>query len=168
MEKIFENTTVYTHEIYSLFLEFHNRKYNLKYNLYTCFISFLIIFCMVLQFLNGNIDMSIIFVLIFIAFIFWRVFHPYFIVEKEVKSDKIQKQLKNTYYFFDKYFEISNTGGLSRIKYYKLYKIFQDEHSFYLYINKDHAFIVSKNGFTLGEVNAFYSFIKKRKLHRFF
>lgn len=168
MEKRFENTTIYTQEIYSHFLEFHNRKYNLKYNLYTCFISFLLIFCMVLQFLNGNIDICIIFVLVFIAFIFWRVFHPYLIVEKEVTSDKIQKQLQNTYSFFDKYLQISNINGLSEIKYHKLYKVLQDKYSFYLYIDKDHALIVNKNGFSLGDVNNFYNFIKRRTLHRFF
>ena len=168
MNKLFENTTIYTEDLYSNFLIFHSKKYNFRYNLYTCFISFLLTFCMVLQFSDGQIDMGFIFALVLFIFVFWRVFRPYFIVKKEVNSNKIQEKLKNIYSFYDNYLEVKNSTGVIKIKYSKLYRCFQDNSCFYLYISKDDAFVVSKNGFSLGDPNNFYSFIKRKMRNKLY
>ena len=98
MNKLFENTTTYDSNLYAEFVKFHNKKYNLKYNLYTLFILFLIVFCMVLQFMYGNTFLGILFVIVMLAFLFWRVFHPYFFVKKEANSNKVKTIEK--YLFF--------------------------------------------------------------------
>lgn len=162
MEKLFENTTTYTSDIYKEFVEFHNKKYNFRYHLYTMFILFLIVFCMVLQFLYGNITLGIIFVFVMVFFLLYRVFHPYLFVKKEAKSDKIQKQLKNTYSFYDNYMEIKNNKNIVKLKYFKLYKIFETENNFYLYINKNYSYVLTKDGFTTGNPEKFYKFLKKK------
>lgn len=56
MEKLFENTTTYSPNVYAEFVKFHNEKYNLKYHSYTLFVLALIVFCMVSQFMYGNIE----------------------------------------------------------------------------------------------------------------
>lgn len=162
MEKLFENTTTYTSDVYAEFVRFHNQKYNLKYNLYTLFMLVLIVFCMVSQFLYGNILLGIAFVFFMIIFLIWRVFHPSFFVKKEANSDKVKKQLKNTYSFYDKYMQIKNTKDNIKLNYYKLYKVFETENYFYLYINKNYSFVLSKDGFSIGNSSEFYKFIKNK------
>lgn len=168
MEKLFENTTTYTSSVYAEFVKFHNKKYNLKYNLYTLFMLFLIVFCMVLQFLYSNITLGILFVLFMVAFLFWRVFHPYFFVKKEANSSKVTKQMKNTYSFYNNYFEIKNDADDVKLPYYKLYKVFETENYFYLYINKNYSFVLAKDSFSLGNVDEFYGFMKKKLWYKIY
>lgn len=162
MNKLFENTTTYNSTEYRKFLEFHNKKYSFKYNLYTLFILFLLIFCMILQFMNSNINLGCLFLTVAICFLAYRIFRPYFFVKKESNSDKVKKQLTNTYSFYDKYMEIKNRNDFIKLKYYRLYKIFETDDSFYLYMNKDYSFVLSKNGFSIGKQEDFYKFIKKK------
>lgn len=162
MNKLFENTTTYTPKIYKEFVAFHNKKYNFNYHLYTLCILFLIVFCMVLQFLYGHITLGILFIFVMISFLLYRVFHPYLFVKKEAKSDKVQKQLKNTYSFYDNHMEIKNNKNIVKLKYYKLYKIFETENCFYLYINKNYSYVLTKDGFTKGNPEEFYKFLKKK------
>ena len=108
MEKLFENTTTYTKDVYSEFVKFHNEKYNLRYHLYTLFVLSLIVFCMVSQFLYGNITIGILFIFVMVIFLMWRVFHPILFTKKEASSNKVKNQLKNTYSFYNGYMKISN------------------------------------------------------------
>ncbi len=162
MEKLFENTTTYNIDVYKEFVNFHNKKYNMKYNLYTLFMLFLIIFCMVLQFRYANIFLGICFVFIMGIFLFWRVFHPTFFVKKEASSSKVKNQMKNTYSFYDKYMTIKNSKDNIKLNYYKLYKVFETENYFYLYINKNYSFVLAKDTFSVGDPNEFYKFMKKK------
>lgn len=166
MEKLFENTTTYTKDVYAEFVQFHNQKYNLKYNLYTLFVLALIVFCMVLQFLYDNIGLGILFVIFMGVFLFWRVFHPYFFVKKEANSSKVKNQMKNTYSFYDRYLEIKNSTDDVKLPYFKLYKVFETENYFYLYINKNYSFVLSKDGFSIGNAEDFYGFIKKKTWYK--
>ena len=162
MNKLFENTTTYTSDVYREFVEFHNKKYNLKYNLYTLFMLALIVFCMVLQFSYSNVSLGILFLLIMIVFLIWRVFHPFFFVKKEANSDKVKKQLTNTYSFYDNYIEIKNDNDSFNLRYFKLHKVFETENNFYLYINKNYSFVLDKNGFSIGNPDLFYDFIREK------
>ena len=162
MEKLFKNTTTYTTDVYKEFVNFHNKKYNFRYHLYTLFILILIAFCIVLQFKYQNFLLGTLFVFVMIIFLTWRVFHPTFFVKKEAKSDKVQKQMKNTYSFYDKYMTIKNSRDNIKLNYYKLYKIFETENYFYLYINKNYSFVLSKDTFSVGDPNDFYKFMKKK------
>jgi len=166
MKKLFENTTTYSSDIYKEFVKFHNKKYNLQYHLYTLFVLCLIVFCMVSQFLYNNISLGILFIFIMILFLIWRVFHPYFFVKKEAKSDKVQKRLTNTYSLYDNYMEIKNNKNIVKLKYYKLYKLFETENNFYLYISKSHSFVLSKTGFSIGNADEFYRFLKKKMWYK--
>lgn len=168
MNKLFENTTTYTRELYKEFVEFHNRKYNLKYNSYTLFVLILIVFCMVLQFYYNEILLGCIFILFLMVFLVWRVFHPIFFVKKEANSNKVKKQLTNTYSFYDNYMEIKNNTDCFSLKYYKIHKVFETDNYFYLYINKNYSFVLSKNTFSIGDPNNFYSFIKSKLWYKIF
>lgn len=166
MEKLFENTTAYSTSIYKEFLEFHNQKYSLKYHLYTLLFVFALVFCMILQFSNGNIGLGIIFTCVLIFFIFYRVFHPLLFIKKEASSNKIKKQMKNTYSFYDTYMEVKNDKDCIKLNYYKLHRAFSTKKYFYLYINKNYSFILDKNNFTIGTPEDFNIFIKKKTWYK--
>lgn len=70
--------------------------------------------------------------------------------------------MKNTYSFYDKYIQITNSKDDIKLNYYKLYKIFETKNYFYLYINKNYSFVLSKDGFSIGSPNNFCKFIKKK------
>lgn len=162
MEIRFQNTTTYNLDEYKKFVEFHAKRYNLKYHFYTLFIMALLIFCMVLQFCYGKIGLGILFILVLAAFLFYRILHPLFLTKKEASSKKVQKKMKNTYTFYDDFAIISNGKDRVKLKYSKFYKIFEEADRFYLYLNKDHSYILLKNNFTIGNANDFYAFMKKK------
>lgn len=166
MEKLFENTTAYSTGVYKEFLEFHNQKYSLKYHLYTLLFVFALIFCMILQFSNNNIGLGIIFTCVLIFFILYRVFQPLLFVKKEASSNKIKKQMRNTYSFYDKYMKVTNGKDVVKLNYYKLHRVFNTPKYFYLYINKNYSFILDKNNFTIGNAKNFGTFIKKKTWYK--
>lgn len=162
MEIRFQNTTAYNLAEYKKFVEFHAEKYNLKYHFYTIFMMALIIFCMILQFSYGKIALGIGFVFVLVLFLFYRILHPLFLTKKEASSKKIQKKTKNTYTFYDDFAIISNGEDSVKLRYSKFYKIFEQTDRFYLYLDKNHSYVLLKNNFTIGNANDFYAFMKKK------
>ena len=162
MEIRFKNTTEYNLNEYKKFANFHADKYNLKYHLYTLSIMALILFCMVLQFSYGNILLGIGFIFVLAAFLVYRILHPVSITKKEASSKKVQQKMKNTYTFYDDFVIISNGKDTVKLKYYRFYKIFEEKDRFYLYLDKNHSYILLKDNFSIGNVNEFYSFVKKK------
>ena len=68
------------------------------------------------------------------------------------------------FYDLDKfYFEIDKT----RVYYFKLHKVFETKDYFYLYLDEDTAFLVSKSGFKLGTPKDFSEFIKKKCIFKY-
>lgn len=162
MEILFKNTTAYSLSEYRKFAKFHAEKNNLKYHLYTIFMMFLIIFCMVLQFRYGKVLLGTCFILVLISFLGYRIIHPLLITKKEASSKKVQKKMKNTYTFYEDFAVISNGKDTVKLKYSKFYKIFEEPDHFYLYLDKDHSYILLKNNFTIGNAKEFYAFMKKK------
>ena len=122
----------------------------------------LIIFCMVLQFCYGKVWLGVSFVFVLVIFLFYRVLHPLFLTKKEATSKKVQKKMKNTYTFYDDFATISNGKDSVKLKYSKFYKIFEETDRFYLYLDKDHSYILLKDNFSIGNADDFYAFMKKK------
>lgn len=162
MEIRFQNTTSYNLEQYKKFVEFHARKYNIQYYLYTLFIVCLLIFCIVLQFSYGKISMSFGFMAILVVFLGYRFLYPLLVIKKEASSSKVQKQMKTTYTFYDDFAIVYNGINRIKLKYSKFYKVFNQPDCFYLYLDKDHAYILLKSNFSIGNANNFYHFMKKK------
>ena len=162
MNMLFKNTTKYSKECYENFLIFHNKKFGVSSNFYTLLIVILMAFCIVLQLKAGNTQLAFIFILTLICFLLWRIFHPIKEVKDEFESKKIQKESTFIFRFYEKYFTISDSYNFEKIKYWKLYKIYETNDFFYLYINKNHAFLLEKNTFTKGDISTFYRFVKRK------
>ena len=167
MKILFKNKTRYTKQIYKEFLEFHQEKYGATYMGYTVLLIILFIFFIILQIQSRNYLLSILTLCILIGFVFWRLYNPIKTVQKEIQSEKIENQQEFIFKFYERKFIIYGKKMKSEIKYWKLYKIFETDDYFYLYIDKDHAFLLSKNGFEIGTPNNFGEFIKRKCRFKF-
>ena len=74
MKPIFKNTTKYSKEIYMKFLEFHNQKYGLKYQIYTILFIILLIYCIIINIKYQNTLPAIIFTIVLGLVIYQRYF----------------------------------------------------------------------------------------------
>lgn len=162
MSPIFKNITTYTSKEYKEFLEFHGKKHNIPYLLFTFAFCAFLTFCSILQFTSHHIGLGILFIIILLFFLAYQVIHPLHLVRKEIKSGKISNHAQNTFSFFEKSFKIRNKQGVSKVKYSELYKVYETDTFFYLYLNSTYAFLVSKNGFILGDEKHFSNFLKKK------
>ena len=79
-----------------------------------------------------------------------------------MESEKITKEKEFSFRFFEKHFEISDKQKIEKLKYYKLRRVFETKTFFYLYIDKNHAFLLNKNSFVIGSPEEFSKFIKKK------
>ena len=105
--------------------------------------------------------------IIFTFFILWRLFRPVYEVKKEYQSKKIADEQTFIFKFYENCFVITNKLQYSKVRYFKLYKIFETTDFFYLYIDKEHAFLIDKNGFTFGSAEEFSKFIHKKCLFKY-
>lgn len=162
MEPLFKNKTTLSKKNYIELVKFHQKKNNWKYFLYTAFYAILFVFCIAIQIASKYYLPAIILFLCFVGFLAYRFIEPYYKTKKEFQSEKVQKNLVNFYLFYEKYFKIKNKMGSFKLKYHKIYKAYENENFFYLYINKDYAFILEKSGFITGNENDFRKFIKSK------
>lgn len=162
MKILFKNRTKYTKSTYQEFLNFHQEKYGPKYQFYTAIILILIFFCFAMQVKYHKYTLAILFACSLTAFFLWRFFHPLKQIKKEMESEKITKEKEFSFRFFEKHFEISDKQKIEKMKYYKLLRVFETKTFFYLYIDKNHAFLLSKNSFVIGSPEEFSKFIKKK------
>lgn len=159
---LFKNSTTYTKDIYVEFLKFHSKTYSFSYILYTVFWTALLLLCMYLSFGIGNIFQGTVLTLGLILFILYRVYRPKRLIKKENESDKFTSNNTNTFKFFDKHFEVKNNNGSFVYRYFMLHKVFETKNFFYLYVNRENAFLISKSAFSLGTTEDFSKFMKKK------
>lgn len=144
---LFKNKTKYTKQAYKEFVEIHNKTHNFTYTLYTVIVIALLLICLVLQVNNHTYSLAITFCLIITCFILWRFFHPVSVVSKQFNSSTIQTEKEFTFNFYNKYFKIIDNNQFEIFKYYKIYKVYETDNFFYLYTDRTHSFLISKNNF---------------------
>lgn len=167
MKVLFKVKTQYSEQIYNNFLQFHQAKYGNKYRFFTLIIALLLLFCSIVNITSSNYLTGIIYFIILILFFVYQYIHPIKKITKEIQSDKIQKQTEYTFTFYDNFLKISDNKNFQKIKYWKLYKIFEDNSCIYIYQNKSYAFILDKNNFLVGNPKDFMKFIKKKIIFKF-
>lgn len=162
LEILFENTTKYTKLIYDKFLDFHRKRYHFTYMTSSLIVIAFILLCLIIQVKSHNLTIAILICLALSCFVLWRFFRPIAQVSKEYKSDKIKKQKVFTFKFYDKFFTIQDDKQFSKMKYYQLYRAFETDDFFYLYIDKTHSFLIDKSCFKEDNWQNFSLFIKKK------
>ena len=81
---------------------------------------------------------------------------------RELKSSKIKNREEIEFSFYNKYFTTKINQKKQKVRYFGIYKVCNDNKNFYLYLDKTHAFIISKNGFIKGTSEEFEKFIMKK------
>ena len=162
MKILYKNKTKYTKETYAKYLQFHQNKYGNRYTFTTIVTILFLCFCIIMNFQFSNNLTGFILIIALFIFCFYRFFHPIKLVKKELKTEKFEKEKEFTFKFYEKFFTISDTKNIEKIKYRKLYKIYETDEFFYLYIDKSHAFLLNKSTFTKGDISKFLKFIKRK------
>ena len=164
---LFKNTTKYSKKIYDDFAIFHNDKYSLSYNLFTIFILILLTYCFIMTVKNGIVFLAIGFALAIVGFVGYRFFNPLLIYKKESTAKAITKEKTFKFYFYNSYFKVRDNLQFDTVPYHKLYKVFETNDYFYLYLTKQYSFIIDKNNFTLGSAEEFSLFLKSKFRFRY-
>lgn len=167
MKELFKNTTTYTLAVYQEFLAFHRKKFKLTYFLFTLFVIGFFSFSMVMQLSYQNYFLLFILFCIVIVFLLWRYLHPISVIKKELNSDKIKQEKSFIFCFYDKFFTVSDKEKTNSYKYKALYRIYETPTFFYLYIDRTHAFLLSKEKFIRNKQDKFSDFIKNKQFLKY-
>ncbi len=162
MDILFKNTTKYTKDLYLSFLYFHNEKFGIKYHLFSLLVIIFFISCIILQLSNLLFVPAITLTIFLVGFVVYRYSFFNSKVSKELKSSKIADSKEITFCFYDNRIEIFTGNTALSVKYNQIYKIFDMPDLFYIYIGKQCALLVSKNGFTIGNALDFSDFLRKK------
>lgn len=163
MKPLFKNITKYNSNNYKEFTEFHTNKYSFSQNAYTIIMSILLIYCIIINIQNKDILTLLLFVVLLILFLAWRLYLPFRRHQKLQEDYKDNKERAFVFSFYKHYFTLNK----KTIYYFKLYKVFETKDYFYLYIDEDTAALVSKKGFEIGTAEDFSNFIKKKCFFKF-
>lgn len=162
MELKYKNITKYSKKVYDEFLKFHTKKYFGKYIICTGIVVAALIYMAIFNAINKKWTTMYVMIIIGIVFIIYRIYSQKMIVKNENKSNKIKNEEVFEFNFYNDYIIIKKEEEQEKITYKGLYKLFETDDYFYLYINRDNAFLLNKKGFEIGEVNKFKEFILKR------
>lgn len=162
MELKFKNITKYSKEVYEDFLIFHTKINFKKYIGYRAIILSILIYLLICSIMVKNWKALLLVVIAIFIVAFYQIFLQKKIVKDEMKSDKIAEEKEFEFNFYNDYIIIKQDQKEEKIKYQKLHKAFEADNYFYLYINKNDAFLLNKEGFVIGEEKEFYSFISKK------
>lgn len=162
MKLLFKNKTKYSMENYEKFLEFHQNKYGGKYTFSTIIIILMFLFLIISQIKFKTIIPLCFTIIGLIIFLVYRYYHPRKVIEKEKNSKKVRHSQEFIFKFYEKYFLIYSKKIYTKVKYNRLYKIFETDEFYYLYIDKEHSYLISKNGFEIGTEKEFNKFINKK------
>ena len=162
MKTLFKNKTKYTKQTYKKFVEFHQKQYGIYYTTYTIIFIILFIFCLIVQLQSHNYTIAILFVIAVISFILWRIFHPVHEIKNEIKSSKIQQEVEFSFKFYEPYFQVMKGREYETHHYFKIKRVIETDEFIYLYLDKNHALLLNKNGFVIGNCSDFIDFIQNK------
>ena len=162
MDLKFINITRCTPDLYDKFLTFHNKKYRIRDILSILSISSAIVYMIIFNIMYQSYIIAILITIIFILYFISRKNYKKKTVKREFKSPKIENKEEIKFRFYNNCFIVKNKKKEQKIKYYKLYRVNNDQENFYLYTDKTHAMILSKSGFIKGTTEDFKKFISKK------
>jgi len=163
MKVIFENTTIYTPRFYKDFIYFHSNKYGMTNAVFTITFTLLLLYCIIMNILQKNFIVSLIFLLILLGLIAYKIYLPVCRLKKTLKNQKNKQDNTFNFKFYDKYFKVND----KQFYYIDLHRIFETKNFYYLYLNKEKAALLSKSGFKKGNPIDFSDFIKKKCFLKF-
>ena len=162
MELKFKNITKCTKNIYNEFLRFHSQKHKNEYLLKAILILFVVTYMVIFNVIYKNYIIALIIIGIAVLLCVSKECYQRKTTRRELKSSKIKNSEEIEFSFYNKYFTTKINQKRQKVRYFRIYKVCNDNKNFYLYLDKTHAFIISKNGFVKGTSEEFEKFIIKK------
>ncbi len=162
-ELLVKNETEYTYDKYLELNRFNTFKVK-KTAMVILIVSISIIFlCGVLMIILGEYSDAVIYIALAIAFTVFFIFLPTLQTRKIFKSDKmLQQKIKNNFEFYNDRIEASNTKGNSKLKYEDLYRVYETDKAFYMYLNRIQVFMLSKDSFIIGDAEKLANLLQEK------
>ena len=158
MEPLFKNITIYNSKIYDQFIEFHGKHFSFSYNAYNLIMFILLLYCIILNIIEKNLIFVLLFVALSVFLFLLRIYCPTKRHEETKSEYEDNKENIFDFSFYKNYF----TVGEKTVYYFKLYRLFETDEYFYLYIDDENAVLLSKTGFKIGSSEEFAKFMKKK------
>ena len=168
MKPIYENTTTYTYEQikdyyhYTFFI-----KHRISLIAFCTYMGLFFIFS-IIMFCIKNFSIGIPFFILSIVIVGIRLSYPTIFSKRIIRNASLSNTLKNTFTFQDTSFQVSNAMDNTEVEYSKLVSIEEYNNMYYLYLDKDNAYLIDQSQFSIGENSSFYSFLydKIKKYHK--
>lgn len=161
-ELLVKNETEYTYERYLKLNKFN--MYSAKKSTFICLIVLLVIIflCGIFMLIVGEYRQSIFYLVFTVVFSILYITLPNIQTKKVFNSDNLLKEnIKNTFEFYDDKIEIKNKKSTSTLEYSDLYKVYETNDTFYIYLNKMQALIISKDCFLIGDTEKLRTLLLK-------
>ena len=162
MELQFKNVTKSTKSVYNEFVKFHSEEHRHEYLFKAILILIVVVYMTIFNIIYKNYISAIIIILAVVLIGIYREKEQKNVTKRELNSSKIKNSEDIEYCFYNKYFTTKVNENKQKVRYYKIYKVYSDNKNFYLYLDKTHAFILNKKGFTKGTPDEFNKFILKK------
>ncbi len=158
MKILFRNTTKYDKENRENFINFHKRKFGKKELIQAIIILTCVVYILMFNLINLNWIGVLILVALGVLFYF---LNKYVVSKKKTKKNK-QKNKEFTFFFYERHIKIKFKRQFERMNYFEIKKVFETDENFFLYTDDTHSLILDKDGFSVGTVEGFTEFIKKK------
>ena len=153
--------------MYNVFAKSYIAENSLSEKAYFLFTVVFFGLCMILAFIEKEFILAVIVLIWLIFYLWYKLIRPLKREKKQTANIKTRGGFFNTYKFYNNYFDVDNPEGTAKIYYMKIYKMIEDAQYYYIYITKEHAFIISKNGFLKGNSIEFSDFMKKKLIFKY-
>lgn len=156
------NTIIDINE-FKLFQKFYLNKFN--NNLLPKIIMIILtILAIVLCLLKENVDTAIMVGIFMLIYPFLLNFSLNLQMKKMYKKNKKINVLEEKINFYDNYFESKSVQNCYKVSYSDIFCVCETKTNFYIFINKNQAFIIVKNN--LEDLDRFRRFISKKANYR--
>lgn len=160
MDELFKNKTKCTQKEYDEFMKVQEQEGAVSNLLYTFFNFAFFTMCFVLAIINKEYIPSVLLFLGLVIYGWYKFIRPKKQIEKNTR--KLEHEYINTYTFHKRYFTTENPDGKAETLYFKIFKVIETNTHFYIYISKEYAFIVDKDGFINSNSEEFKKFIQNK------
>lgn len=164
MEILFENKTAYTQDLYDKYIKFHSRKYGVQ-ELIAYVLGTILMIILAIRTVK-DFGWKAILILGAVLLIIFLCRKRIFKSREQYKNIAMRRVEKAVYKFYDRYFESTYQGEITKISYFEIKKVFELSDRYYLYLDKSHACVLLKDSFTKGKEEAFKDFLDTKGLFK--
>lgn len=162
MKEEIENTTTLTEEEIIQFQKFHMNvahKGTLIFNIILCIILFVMGAVILIRDHN---NWGYAYFILGAIYLLYRLMMPKQTAKLMIARDASIVGLTSTYLFSKREMKATGTDFSASIAYDKIYRIYETKDNFYIYLDRNQAYILTKKGFEDGKLETLVPFLKEK------